>query len=291
MSPMPELTSLLLDVRDGVATITLNRPDRLNTLTNHLLLEIVAAFDETDSDDDVRVVIVTGAGKAFCAGADLTEAGGLGTRTEGPGLVESAELIRDRGGVIALRIYESLKPVIGAINGSAVGVGATITLPMDVRLASEHAKFGFVFAKRGIVPEAASSWFLPRAVGISRAMEWCMTGRMVSPHEALEAGLIRAVHTPGALLPAAAALARQVVDGNSPVSVALTRQMLWRMMSEAHPMTAHRIDSRAIASRRASADAAEGVASFKEKRTAAFRDRVSDGLPDIWIGESSPEFS
>lgn len=271
-------------VEDRIATITLDRPDQLNTLTNTMLEEIVAAFDATDADDDVRVVIVTGAGKAFCAGADLSEAGALGSASSG-------ELVRDRGGVIAMRIFDSLKPVIGAINGAAVGVGATITLPMDVRLCSDRAKFGWVFARRGIVPEAASSWFLPRAVGISTAMEWCMTGRMVGAHEALDAGLVRSVHTPDALLAAARGIAEETRDGTAPVSVALTRQMLWRMLSEPHPMNAHRTDSRAIASRRASDDATEGVASFKEKRAAQFTDRVSDGLPDIWTGGEPPAFS
>jgi enoyl-CoA hydratase/carnithine racemase len=286
-----EFTSLLYDIDGGIATITLNRPDKLNTLTNELLAELVEAFDRTDADDNVRAVIVTGAGKAFCAGADLSEAGSLGSNSGGSAPSEASELARDRGGVIAMRIYDSLKPVIGAINGAAVGVGATIILPMDVRLASEYTNFGFVFVKRGIVPEAASSWFLPRCVGISRATEWCITGRIVAATEALDAGLVRSVHTPGALLPAARAIAHEVVDGNAPVSVALTRQLLWRMMSEPHPMTAHRTDSRAIASRRASADAAEGVASFKEKRPPAFPDRVSEAWPDIWVAEHAPEWS
>jgi enoyl-CoA hydratase/carnithine racemase len=280
--------TLLYDVTDGVATITLNRPVQLNTLTNLMLKELLAAFDATDADDAVRAVIVTGAGRAFCAGADLSEAGGLGSPPAAP---EEGAIVRDRGGVIAMRIFDSLKPVIGAINGAAAGVGATITLPMDVRLCAEHAKFGFVFAKRGIVPEAASSWFLPRTVGISRAMEWCMTGRIVGPHEARDAGLVRAVHTPEAHMAAARGLAREAADGTAPVSVALTRQMLWRMLSEPHPMNAHRTDSRAVASRRASGDAREGVASFKEKRAADFPDRVSDGLPDIWVSEAAPGYS
>lgn len=281
--------TLRYTVDDGVATIELHRPDQLNALTTVMLSEIVAAFDVTDADDDVRVVIVTGAGKAFCAGADLSEAGGLGTVGGGGG--SDAEVARDRGGVIAMRLLASLKPVIGAINGPAVGVGATMTLPMDVRLCSDRSKFGFVFARRGIVPEAASSWFLPRIVGISRAMEWCMTGRLIGARDAREAGLVRGVYSPGALLPAAHALARETADGTAPVSVSLTRQLLWRMMSEPFPMNAHRTDSRAIASRRASEDAAEGIAAFKEKRDAVFPQRASDGLPDIWVGASAPEWS
>ncbi|MCW3040987.1 MAG: Enoyl-CoA hydratase/isomerase, partial [Solirubrobacterales bacterium] len=205
--------TLLYEVQDGVATITLNRPDQLNTLTNTMLEEILEAFDATDGDDAIRAVIVTGAGRAFCAGADLSEAGGLGSAGSAPAPAQDDAVARDRGGVIAMRIYDSLKPVIGAINGAAVGVGATITLPMDVRLCSQYGKFGFVFAKRGIVPEAASSWFLPRTVGISRALEWCVTGRVVGAPEALDAGLVRAVHTPAALLPAARALAREVAEG------------------------------------------------------------------------------
>lgn len=281
--------TLNYSVDDGVATIELNRPDQLNALTTSMLSEIVAAFDASDADDDVRVVIVTGSGKAFCAGADLSEAGGLGSR--GGGGDADEELARDRGGVIAMRIFASLKPVIGAINGAAVGVGATMTLPMDIRLCSDRAKLGFVFARRGIVSEAASSWFLPRVVGISRAMEWCATGRLVGAREALDAGLVRGVHSPGALLPAAHAIASEIVDSTAPVSVSLTRQMLWRMLSEPFPMNAHRVDSRAIANRRASADAAEGIAAFKEKRVAAFPDRVSDGLPEIWVGAQPPEWS
>lgn len=281
---------ILYDVSDRVATITLNRPDKMNAFTNRMLKEIIAAMDLADADDDVRVVIFTGAGKAYCAGADLS--GGGETFAKGGSDVSARTgVVRDGGGLVALRIFESTKPVIGAINGAAVGVGVTMTLPMDIRLASESAKFGFVFARRGIVPEAASSWFLPRLVGISQAAEWCYTGRMVSAGEAREARLIRSVHAPDELLPAARALAAEIADNTAPVSVALSRRMLWRMLGADHPMQAHRVDSRAINSRGASDDAREGVMSFLEKRPARFPVRVSDGLPDVFPGWSDPEFS
>lgn len=276
---------------DGpTATITLHRPDKMNAFTNTMLKEIIAAFDLTDADDSVRAVIVTGSGKAFCAGADLS--GGGETFAKGGSDVSARSgVVRDGGGLVTLRIFESKKPVIGAINGAAVGVGVTMTLPMDIRLASEHAKFGFVFAKRGIVPEAASSWFLPRIVGISQAAEWCYTGRILTAHEALEGRLVRSVHPADELLPAARAIAMEIASGTAPVSVALTRQMLWRMLGADHPMEAHRVDSRAINSRGASDDAREGVLSFLEKRLAEFPVKVSDGLPDVFPDWENPSFS
>ena len=276
---------------DGpVATITLHRPDKMNAFTNTMLKEIIAAFDLTDADDSVRAVIVTGSGKAFCAGADLS--GGGETFAKGGSDVSARSgVVRDGGGLVTLRIFESKKPVIGAINGAAVGVGVTMTLPMDIRLASEHAKFGFVFAKRGIVPEAASSWFLPRIVGISQAAEWCYTGRILTAQEALDGRLVRSVHAADDLLPAARAIAMEIASGTAPVSVALTRQMLWRMLGADHPMEAHRVDSRAINSRGASDDAREGVLSFLEKRPAEFPVKVSDGLPDVFPDWESPSFS
>lgn len=281
---------ILYSVDGPVATITLHRPDKLNAFTNRMLKEIIAAFDASDADDDVRAVVVTGSGRAFCAGADLS--GGGDTFAKGGSDVSARSgVVRDGGGLVALRIFESKKPVIGAINGAAVGVGVTMTLPMDVRLAAEGAKFGFVFARRGIVPEAASSWFLPRLVGISQAAEWCYTGRMVSAAEARDARLVRSVHTADELLPAAHALAREIAENTAPVSVALTRQMLWRMLGAAHPMEAHRVDSRAINSRGASDDAREGVTSFLEKRPPNFPVRVSDGLPEVFPGWVDPEFS
>ena len=276
---------------DGpVATITLHRPDKMNAFTNTMLKEIIAAFDLSDADDSVRAVIVTGSGKAFCAGADLS--GGGETFAKGGSDVSARSgVVRDGGGLVTLRIFESKKPVIGAINGAAVGVGVTMTLPMDIRLASEHAKFGFVFAKRGIVPEAASSWFLPRIVGISQAAEWCYTGRILTAQEALDGRLVRSVHAADDLLPAARAIAMEIASGTAPVSVALTRQMLWRMLGADHPMEAHRVDSRAINSRGASDDAREGVLSFLEKRPAEFPVKVSDGLPDVFPDWESPSFS
>ena len=276
---------------DGpVATITLHRPDKMNAFTNTMLKEIIAAFDLTDADDSVRAVIVTGSGKAFCAGADLS--GGGETFAKGGSDVSARSgVVRDGGGLVTLRIFESKKPVIGAINGAAVGVGVTMTLPMDIRLASEHAKFGFVFAKRGIVPEAASSWFLPRIVGISQAAEWCYTGRILTAREALDGRLVRSVHAADDLLPAARAIAMEIASGTAPVSVALTRQMLWRMLGADHPMEAHRVDSRAINSRGASDDAREGVLSFLEKRPAEFPVKVSDGLPAVFPDWENPSFS
>jgi enoyl-CoA hydratase/carnithine racemase len=271
------------DIADGVLTITLDRPDRLNAFTHVMRDELIEAFDVADSDDDVRVVIVTGAGRAFCAGADL-EAGGstfdVATRS-----FHSFDdgTPRDGGGEVSLRIYESTKPVIAAINGPAVGVGITMTLPMDVRLAVEGAKIGFVFTRRGIVPEAASSYFLPRVVGISRAMEWVATGRVFSSEEALAGGLVRSIHPPGELMPAAQALAREIADNTAPVSVAVGGRLLWSMLGATDPLAAHEADSRAMTARGASADAAEGVTAFLEKRDAVFPDRVSGGLPDLGI--------
>jgi enoyl-CoA hydratase/carnithine racemase len=281
---------IIYEVSEQIATITLSRPDKLNSFTNRMLKEIIAAFDESDADDNVRAVIVTGSGRAFCAGADLS--GGGETFAKGGSDVKAKTgVMRDGGGLVSLRIFESKKPVIGAINGAAVGVGVTMTLPMDIRLASTASKFGFVFAKRGIVPEAASSWFLPRIVGISQATEWCFTGRMISADEAKEARLVRSVHAPEDLLPAARAIAREIAENTAPVSVALSRQMLWRMLGADHPMQAHRVDSRAINSRGASDDAREGVMSFLEKRPADFPVKVSDGLPEVFPDWQDPQFS
>ena len=263
-------------VADGILTITLNRPERLNAFTATMARELISAFDAADADDDVRVVIVTGEGRGFCAGADLAGGGDTFMRAG-----ETVDTHRDSGGTVTLRIYESTKPVIAAINGPAVGIGATMTLPMDVRLAADDARIGFVFARRGIVPEAASGWFLPRVVGISRAMEWVATGRVFSAQEALAGGLVRSLHPAGELLETATALAREIADNTAPVSVALARQLMWRGLGLAHPHEAHLADSRAIFERGRSADAAEGVTAFLEKRPAEFPDRISDGLPEI----------
>ena len=239
-----EYTEILYDVDDYIATITLHRPERMNAFTGTMMREMIDAFDQVDADDDVRAVIVTGSGRAFCAGADL--GGGGETFARGGSDIQTpVGVVRDGGGMVTLRIFDCTKPVIGAINGAAVGVGVTMTLPMDIRLASDQAKFGFVFARRGIVPEACSSWFLPRLVGISQAAEWCYTGRVFPADEALDGGLVRSVHAADDLLPAARAIAREIADNTAPVSVALTRQMMWRMLGAVHPMEAHRVDSRA----------------------------------------------
>jgi enoyl-CoA hydratase/carnithine racemase len=302
--------TITLDRQDGIALLTLNRPDRMNAFTTQMMLDCVAALDETDADDSVRAVIFTGAGdRAYCAGADL----GTGAATFDyakrrdkdvlltPGAASSPvdddgnvdwvhPLIRDSGGRLSLRIFESKKPVLGAINGAAVGIGATMTLPMDARLASETARFGFVFAKRGIVPEAASSWFLPRLVGIATALDWCYTGRLIGAEEAHDAGLVQAVHAPGALIDAAMAKAHAMTAESAPVSVALTRSMMWRMMGAPHPMIAHRWDSRAVFARGRSPDAAEGVASFLEKRPPNFSASVADDYPRFAEFEDGPGY-
>ncbi len=284
-----EYSQILFNVHDHVATITLNRPDRLNAFTGTMMNELIDAFDRTDADDAVRAVIVTGAGRGFCAGADLGSGGD--TFAKGGSDVQTGVGVpRDGGGLVSLRIYDSKKPVIGAINGAAVGVGVTMTLPMDIRIASEDAKFGFVFARRGIVPEACSSWFLPRLVGISQAAEWCYSGRVFPAGEAFDGGLVRSVHAADDLLSAARLIAADIAENSSPVSVALTRQMLWRMLGAAHPMEAHRAYSRGIALRGPSADAREGVESFLEKRPAAYTNRVSDELPDVFPNWTDPQF-
>jgi enoyl-CoA hydratase/carnithine racemase len=271
------------EVADHVATITLDRPDKLNAFTGTMMQEMIGAFDEADADDDVRAVVVTGRGRGFCAGADLSSGGStFDAGSRAAGTESELESIRDGGGRLTLRIFESKKPVIAAINGPAVGVGVTMTLPMDIRLASENAKIGFVFARRGIVPEAASSWFLPRVVGISRAMEWVATGRVFSAAEALEGGLVRSVHPAEELLPTAYALAQEIAENTAPVSIALSRQMLWRMLGADHPMEAHKIDSRAIYERGRSDDAREGVTSFLEKRPARFPLKVSSDMPSFF---------
>jgi len=282
-------------VADHVATITLDRPDRLNAFTVTMQQELCAAVDRVDADPDVRAVVVTGRGRGFCAGADL---GGGGETFDNDGAVATGGGVvrepdgrhRDEGGLTALRFFDCTKPVIGAINGPAVGVGITMTLPFDVRLASSTAKFGFVFARRGLVPEACSSWFLPRVVGISRAMEWCATGRVFGPDEALAGGLVRAFHEPDDLLPAAYALAQEIATSASAVSVTLTRAMLWRMLGEPHPMAAHRIDSALVDALGPGADVREGVLSFLEKRTPEFPNRVPADLPAPYPWWDEPAF-
>jgi enoyl-CoA hydratase/carnithine racemase len=276
------------EVADQVLTITLDRPERLNAWTPTMAAELIAAFDAAEADDDVRAIVVTGAGRGFCAGADLARGGSTFDWRERQA---GDEIPRDNGGQFTLRVFESVKPVIAAINGPAVGVGITMTLPMDIRLAAEDARMGFVFTRRGIVPEACSSWFLPRLVGISRAMEWAASGRVFPAHEALAGGLVRSLHPAGELLAAGRALAAEIAEHTAPVSVALTRRLLWTMLGADHPMAAHRADSRAMFLRGQSADANEGVSAFLEKRPARFPDRVSDGLPDLFPGREEPAFS
>ncbi|MDP3175926.1 MAG: crotonase/enoyl-CoA hydratase family protein [Phenylobacterium sp.] len=291
---MPVFETLTIEVDAGVAVVTLNRPEKLNAFNTRMMQELISAFDVTDANDQVRAVIVTGAGRAFCAGADLSAGAATFDYEARGGQDRDARMIdgvwRDGGGQLTLRIFDSLKPVIAAVNGPAVGVGVTMQLAMDMRLASTDARFGFVFTRRGLNPEAASSWFLPRLVGMQTALEWCLTGRFVAAQEALERGLVRSIHAPAELLPAAFALAREIADNASPVSVALTRQMLWRMAGAAHPMEAHKADSRAIFARGAMADAKEGVAAFLEKRIPSWSDKVSSDMPDIWPHWEKPEF-
>ncbi len=268
-------------VRDGILTLTLNRPERMNAFNGQMRRDLIAAFDAADADDAVRVIVMTGAGKAFCAGADLEKGGDTFNRHKRQDQPEGDDL-RDGGGTVSLRIYESTKPVIGAFNGAAVGVGVTMTLPMDIRLASTNAKFGFVFARRGITMEACSSWFLPRLVGPMQAAEWVYTGRVFGAEEALKGGLVRSVHEPDELLPAAYALAREIADNTSGMSALLNRQLLWRMMAADHPMEAHIVDSRAIAFMGESADAKEGVQSFLEKRAPQFKLSPSKDRPGFY---------
>jgi enoyl-CoA hydratase/carnithine racemase len=292
---MPTFETLLYAVEDGIATITLNRPDKLNAFNTQMMKDMIAAFDETDGDDDVRAVIVTGAGRAFCAGADLSAGGqtfDYDARSSDDRDARTRDGVqRDGGGLLTLRIFDSLKPVISACNGAAVGVGVTMQLAMDIRLASDTARYGFVFARRGINPEACSSWFLPRLVGVQTALEWCYTGRLFPAQEAADRGLVRSVHAPDDLLPAARAIAREIADNTAPVSVAITRQLIWRMAGASHPMEAHKADSRGIQARGRAADAREGVTSFLEKRPPNYPDKVSKDLPDIWPHWTPPTFS
>jgi enoyl-CoA hydratase/carnithine racemase len=291
---MPTFETLLYSVEDGIATITLNRPDKMNAFNTQMMKDMIAAFDETDSDDNVRAVIVTGAGRAFCAGADLSAGGATFDYDKRSAADNEARtrdgVTRDGGGLLTLRIFDSLKPVISACNGAAVGVGITMQLAMDIRLASDNARYGFVFSRRGINPEACSSWFLPRLVGMQQALEWCYTGRIFPAQEALDGGLVRSIHAPDDLLPAARAIAREIADNTAPVSVAITRQLLWRMAGASHPMEAHKADSRGIQARGRAADAREGVTSFLEKRPPNYPDKVSTDLPDIWEHWRAPTF-
>ncbi len=283
-----DFETILYDIEDGVLTITLNRPDRLNAFNTTMMQEMIAALDAADADDAVRAIIVTGAGRGFCAGADLEKGGetfDYESRADRDGAAESAEgklAPRDGGGLLTLRLYECRKPVIAAVNGPAVGVGATMQLPMDVRIASENARFGFVFARRGIVPEACSSYFLPRVVGISQALQWCYSGRVFPAAEAQAGGLVSEVVAPEALLPRAKEIAREIADNTSAVSVTMIRHMLWRMLGADHPMEAHKLDSQGIYALGQSSDAREGVMSFLEKRAPEFPGRPSADMPGFF---------
>jgi enoyl-CoA hydratase/carnithine racemase len=274
-------------VTDGVATITLNRPDRLNALNTAMYKGLLDAFDRTDGDDSVRAVIVTGAGRAFCAGADLVRGAGTFNYGDHSG---AGHAPRDRGGQLVLRIFRSLKPVIAAINGPAVGVGISMTLPMDIRILADDAKVGFVFAARGIVPDGAASWFLPRIVGISQALEWSLTGRVFSAAEALAGGLVRTVCPAADVVPVATELAREITANAAPVSAVITRQLMWQMLGADHPMEAHRIDSRAIYETGRMADAAEGVAAFLEKRAPTWSLAPSRDLPGWFPWRPEPPY-
>jgi len=288
-----KLETTLYEVEDRVATITMNRAEQLNAFSVPAMREMLAAFDEADKDDNVRAVIVTGAGKAFCAGADISRgphafdyASYTSVRDE---LVEKG-IYRDSGGYMTLRLFQMNKPVIAAINGPAAGVGATFPLACDFRLASTKARFLYPFVQRGIVPESCSSWFLPRIVGLPMALEWTLTGRFVRAEEALAHGLVRSIHEPEALLPAAREIAREIVENTAPQAVALTRQMMWRMQGAKHPMEAHRADSRGVEQLGKTPDVYEGVASFLEKRKAIYKGSVAQGLPDIFPDWEEPEF-
>jgi enoyl-CoA hydratase/carnithine racemase len=297
------------EVEDRILTITLNRPDKLNAVTHQMNNEIIDALDRADADDEVRVVIMTGAGRAFCAGADMSAGADTfdydaraerslhaegssraegSSHAEGSGAGRADEVdwsdprIRDGGGLVSLRIYECVKPVIGAINGAAVGQGVTMTLPMDVRLASDGARFGFVFSRRGIVPEACSTYFLPRLVGVAQALRWMYSGRVFGASEALRGGLVEAVHPPERLLEAAREIAREIVDHTAPVSVALIRQMVWRLLGADHPMEAHKLESRGVYALGQLADSREGVVSFLEKRPPEFSLKPSEDMPGFY---------
>ena len=287
---MTKFTNFDLSIDNGVAVVTFNRPDAMNTFTPVMMMELLELFDITDADDAVKAVVVTGSGRAFCAGADLAKGGDTFNynRRDASEQIVVGGVRRDGGGRVSLRIYQSLKPVIAAVNGAAVGVGATMQLPMDFRIASTTARYGFVFARRGIVPEACSSWFLPRLVGMPTALDWVYSGRVFNADEALASGLVQSLHAPEDLLPAAIELAHKVTDSSAPVSIALARQMLWRGFGANHPMEGHIMESHALASRGQATDTAEGVLAFKEKREAHFPNHVSTDYPDLFDPE--PDF-
>jgi enoyl-CoA hydratase/carnithine racemase len=284
-------TEILYEVDGPAAIVTLNRPERLNAFTGTMQQELVQAFDMADADDTVRGVIVTGAGRGFCAGADLGSGGdtfNYDARGSAPAAPKQAP--RDGGGIVTLRIFDSKKPVIGAINGPAVGVGLTMTLPMDVRFVADTAKLGFVFAGRGIAPDAAASWFLPRIVGISQALEWVLTARVFPAQEALDAGLVKQVLPAADVLPAARALVDEIARGSAPVSAVVSRGLLWHMLGSDHPMAAHRADSAAIFDLGRKADSKEGVMAFLEKRAPDWKLKPSHDLPSTYPWWDDPTY-
>ena len=296
MAQPKKFEQIILDIEDGIATLTLNRPDKMNAFTGKMMYEMIEAFDITDADDSVRAVIVTGSGdRAFCAGADLSEGAktfdyDARADTGEAGRTDKIDIQRDGGGRVTLRIFDSLKPVLGAINGAAVGIGVTMQLPMDIRIAADSARFGFVFNRRGINPEAASSWFLPRLVGISKALEWCYSGRVFPAQEALDGGLVRSIHPQAELMDVARAMAREIADNTAAVSTTLTRQMMWRMLGADHLFFFNYMDSREIYTLSRGADAKEGIASFLEKRPPAYPDTVSGDMPDFYPWWDEPAY-
>jgi enoyl-CoA hydratase/carnithine racemase len=284
-----QYSTILYNITDNILTITLNRPEKLNAFNRNMMSEMIDALDQADSDDNIRAIIVTGAGRGFCAGADLSRGGD----TFNAEMREDREsgLNRDGGGRLTLRIFECKKPIIAAINGPAVGIGATMLLPMDIRLCSSTAQIGFVFSRRGVVPEACSSYFLPRIVGISQALEWCYSGRVFPADEALVGKLVRSIHEPDNLLEAATAIAREIAENTSAISITLIRQMMWRMLGVDHPMEAHKIDSRGMYHTGKAADAKEGIESFLEKRSPNFRLKSSRDMPDFFPWWEERKFS
>jgi enoyl-CoA hydratase/carnithine racemase len=281
-------TQINYDVQDNVLTLTMNRPDKLNAFTQVMLEEMLDALDRADADDDVRVIIVTGAGRGFCAGADLSAGADAFDTDKRPDKKNGPH--RDGGGLLSLRLYDCRKPIIAAVNGAAVGVGATMQLPMDIRIASEKARFGFVFARRGIVPEACSSWFLPRVVGIAKALEWSYSGRVFNADEALSGGLVSEIVAADQLMTRAREIASEIAQNTSSISVTMIRHMMWRLLGADHPMEAHKLDSRGVQALGQAADAREGVTSFFEKRPPAFTNRVSQDMPEFFPWWEEPEF-
>jgi len=285
---MAKFEQIRYEIENRVALITLNRPDRLNAWTVTMMNEMIEAFDMADKDDEVRVVIVTGAGRGFCAGADLAP-DNFGPRQEQRQTAADATP-RDTAGNLTIKIFNTHKPVIGAINGHAVGVGITMTLAMDIRYVSESAKIAFAFNRRGMFPEGCCTWFLPRIMGFSQAAELVYTGRTITAQEALDCGLVSKVCAPDDLLPAAKALAAEIADNTSAVGTAMTRQVLWRMTGASHPMEAHRIESRALHYMSLSEDMVEGVTSFLEKRPPEFKMKPSQDMPDSYPWWEEPQY-